>query len=248
MIYVLDMLALRFVLLVSMALAWLLPQASADLVLTLTGNTGSGTVQWSATGTGLSVGTPVTGIGPTSSGRMPTEAGTPPEESEEEPEPAGWETEWDNNIGDALKDFPTSANESLVLSDGGIEVTRTESSSGMSYVIGYFDRIDFDPDLSGGGALDDIEPNPSSGAPITYPTLAAGDVVSWSGSGTLDLDSGYNFEDVFNPGTYQKVHATGSYEVNVVNLSAVPEPSGFLLSLVVISVAFRRRRARQSFC
>lgn len=54
-------------------------------------------------------------------------------------------------------------------------------------------------------------------------TLSAGDVLSWSGSGTFV--GNYTFDNMFNLGTYEAAIDGGFFRVEIVNAANLPKPS-----------------------
>lgn len=153
--------------------------------------------------------------------------------------PAGgnWTSGFDNNLGDFLNDsMNTSFNDDLVLSGGGVSYRR----NGVQF--GILDTLDLDGAVGGGG--DDVELDPTLS--ISYPSLTAGDVLSWVGSGTFTLEDGETFDSLFtSTGMFSNAIDGGSYIVNITT-SAVPEPSSaiFLGFTALVGCAFRRRRLR----
>ncbi len=194
-----------------------LPTASrGDLVINITGTTGSNVITFEALGS-VTVTSVITGES-SSSGRAPGTGGT-------------WDSTYDNNIGDPIiaASSQTNVNLSSVV---------TYFANGTSF--GTFDQIDFGATATPGG--DDIGLDPAG--TLAYPTLAIGDVVSWSGTGTFSLGSGETFDTFFQTGSFSNPIDGGSYIVNITEASAgVPEPaSGVLMAFVGVLCCARRPR------
>ena len=141
-----------------------------------------------------------------------------------------WSTAYDDNIGDALGIFSGALNDDLLLTNGGV----TLFNNGFS--IALFDTIDLDP--SGSTGADDIELDNTTA--FTGPSLVAGDILSWSGTGTFTLES-KNFGSVFLLGAYSNTIDDGSF---VVTITSVPEPRhfGLLVGVLVGAVALLIRK------
>jgi hypothetical protein len=190
--------------------------ARAGLVLDLTGTIGSNVVSYRATGS-----VTVT----TAHAQIVSNFANAPFAN-------NWTSSFDDNLGDILRDsMSNSFNRDLLLSNGGVSYRR----NGVEF--GVLDTLDLNGSTSSGG--DDIELDPTS--TIVYPSLDAGDVVSWTGVGTFTLEDGETFDTLFvAQGSFIDARRTGVYTVNI---SAVPEPSAFLLSCVGIAgLAFARSR------
>ena len=198
--------------------------ALGDLVLNLSGTAGSNSINWEATGAGVTVTQSAATVGGFF-GRAPTIAF------------GGWASGFDNNLGDILSNFTDTLNDDLTLGSGGVSYRR----NGSQFAV--LDKIDFDPDAASGG--DDIELESST--TLTYPALTAGNTLTWTGSGTLTLESG-TFDSIFTNGTYSSVIDGGNYVVNV-GSTAIPEPSSFLffgLISIGLTGAWSWRRWRRS--
>ena len=210
------------IVLIALGLALTLPQAHASFVLILTGTPGSGVVSYDASGSMTVDVASVDGLN-SGTGRLPLVNG------------GDWTSGWSRNVGNALSDYPADLHDDLGLSDGGISIAVNASP------IGVWDTFDFDPSATSGG--DDFRPDPS--ATISYPTVTAGAVVSWSGSGTFTLDSSDpafdTFEEVFTVGNYgQTINSTDDYIINIVS---VPEPSSLpILTIGFLTMLGHRRR------
>ncbi|MCH1503395.1 MAG: hypothetical protein L7V86_07430 [Verrucomicrobiales bacterium] len=199
------------------SLVGLVSPVHGDLILSFTGTAGSSTVSWEASGS------------VTVSSAVPADSST----VGAAPISGAWNTGFDNNLGTVFLSSSYS-NLNVGLDGGGIDYTVNSDPSFLN-----ISTIDLTGGTSGG---DDFQPDPLGTA--NYPALSDGDVVSWSGSGSLDL--GNNFDTVFNvaPGTTTTLMSAidgGSY---VVNVTAVPEPSSFLFGggLAMLLICHRRRR------
>ena len=179
--------------------------AVGDLVLNLSGIVGNSTINWEATGTGVTVTQAYPALASSDRGRAPTVGS--------DPDPNSWDSSFDANLGDILSDFDDELNDDLPLGSGGVSYRKND----VEFAV--LDLIDFDPDAASG--QDDIELGPSTTQ--SYPALASGDTLTWTGSGTLTLESG-TFDSIFTPGSYSSPIDGGNYVVNV----AIPEPSAFL--------------------
>ena len=197
--------------------------AEADLVLSLSGINGSNVVNYEASGSvtvASSYGdvTSTLALGP---GDGLTGNGV-------------WSNMFRRNTGEfisngVVNDAPYL---DLVLSNGGVSYRVNGAEFGVLDTIDFFGATSFGDDYL---ALD-----PTS--TTHYPTLAVGDVVSWSGSGTFSLEQ--RSFGLFFDAPYSSSVAIdgGSY---VLNISAVPEPSSFILLAIGVCPYFRRQRNRQ---
>lgn len=188
--------------------------ASADLIINLSGTSDSAVVNFMATGA-VTVTSVTPGFEPDGFGRAPISG--------------SWDSIFDNNIGDI---FAAGAPSQLNVPFSTSIFYRHD---GLQF--GEFNTVDMTSTMTPGG--DDFEPDPT--VSISYPALVSGDVISWSGSGTFTLTGGATYDSYFIPGS------TGSTEIDggnfVVNVAAIPEPSGFLFSsIAACSLIWSRRR------
>ena len=200
-------------------------QANANLVLRLAGETGSNVISYEASG---SV-TVTQGFSSLSSslGLAPDTTGV-------------WTSSFDNNLGDILRNFANANfNDNLVLGGGGVSYRK----NGVEF--GIIDLIDLDPTNTAGG--DDIELDPTN--VINYPSLVAGDILSWVGSGTFVLEDGETFDTLFvGTGTFQNPIDGGFYQVIIEEgriTPVIPEPTSMALlgmGLLGAGCVYRRRR------
>lgn len=201
---------------VILALA-LSPAALGNLIIDLTGTSGSPVISFVASGSYQ-----VTGTSDTVSSsffRMPSPAGS------------GTWVFADEDIADFLAASFVSEN-NLAL------------SSPISYMVNSVEfRSQIAIDLLEDGVIDHFQLD-AAGA-VSYPALAIGDTLSWSGSGTFTLTGGNTFDDLnlgsFSDGTdYQG----GEFIVNISAGAPVPEPSALALVLLLAGAGATRRRRR----
>ena len=212
--------------LVALVIAMAIPGfANAELILELSGITGSNIITYEASGSvtvtrAISGSTSGLGLAP----RHPTLGS------------AAWTASFDNNMGDVYKSGG-AFNENLALSGGGVTYAKNGSDFGTLELI--------DLDASDTLGADHVELD--SAGDISYEALISGDVISWSGSGTFSLIGGDTFDSFFNTGTYSNLIDGGNYTVIVSEGTppppAVPEPSSLaLLSGGALAYGFYRRR------
>ncbi len=188
----------------------------ADIILNISGASGSSIVNWEATGNGIVVSNAY-GSDTSTVGAAPVSG--------------AWDTGFNDNLGDLIINGQTDQL-NLVLSGGGISYRR----NGVEF--NNIITIDLNATATPGG--DDIQPDPTGTA--SYPVLAVGDRVSWSGSGTFTLGGGATFDSYFIQGvTGTSAIDGGSY---VVNISAVPEPTSVGILSVGVCLCILRRRKR----
>ena len=197
---------------------------AAGLIIVISGQTGSNEISYTASGSVTVTQTHSAIL--SGSGLGPITAGS-------------WNANFDNNLGDMLRDgMVTDLNDDLALSNGGVSYRR----NGVEF--GVLDTLDLDGINGGGG--DDVELDPTSN--IIYPSLTAGDVVSWTGSGTFTLEGGETFDSLFTVGSFSNAIDGGDYTVTI---TAVPEPSTYALLTVFalcLFAGFRRRQTATSTC
>ena len=204
--------------------------ARADLILDLTGDAGSSIVSFSTSGSATVNGSSIAGTG--TEFRLPVALN---------PSFRFWA-----GIADFDGLFSTSGSDSGAIALSAPINVAVNGSSVASFV-----RVDLRPDFD----LVVFESTSSN----SYPAVSPGDVLSWSGSGTFNLNGGSNnalgnFETVFNSGSHEysdasrPVAADGSVFINVNSTSsaAVPEPSSMaLLSFGAVGVGLCRSRRRK---
>ncbi|MEM0896446.1 MAG: choice-of-anchor Q domain-containing protein, partial [Verrucomicrobiota bacterium] len=184
----------------------------ADLILNLTGSVGSNVINYEASGSVTvtrAVTSTISGLG---LAPLAPSAGTT----------AAWISTFDNDLGDILNDaMNTSLNDDLALSNGGVSYRR----NGVQF--GILDLIDFDGSATLGG--DDVELDTFGS--VNYPALVAGDIVSWTGSGTFTLEDGETWETLFNTATtsvqsFSNPIDGGNYTVNIQTIQTIlPAPT-----------------------
>ncbi|MEM9478473.1 MAG: right-handed parallel beta-helix repeat-containing protein, partial [Verrucomicrobiota bacterium] len=184
----------------------------ADLILNLTGSVGSNVINYEASGSVTvtrAVTSTISGLG---LAPLAPSAGTT----------AAWISTFDNDLGDILNDaMNTSLNDDLALSNGGVSYRR----NGVQF--GILDLIDFDGSATLGG--DDVELDTLGS--VNYPALVAGDIVSWTGSGTFTLEDGETWETLFNTATtsvqsFSNPIDGGNYTVNIQTIQTIlPAPT-----------------------
>lgn len=198
--------------------------AHADLILNISGVSGSNKVLYEATGS-ITI---TSSHNSSNSGLGLAPAGA-----------TAWASGFDNNLGDILSDtMDISFNDDLVLTNGGVSYRK----NGVEF--GVLDTLDLDGSPSAGG--DDIELDTS--VTIAYPSLVATDVVSWTGKGFFFLEDGETFDTLFvGLGSFSNPIDGGNYVVNIAQVSAVPEPGSLALccSGVAGYVVYRRRKKKK---
>ena len=180
-----------------------LAQLHADIELRLTGNPGSNSISYSASG---SIIVPVTSVVPLTNATgflLPT-GGI-----------------WDSGFSDQLGDF--------LQDDGRLEnLLNLSLSDGISLEIANQDRGSFD-EISlftlGGPTIDGV--GFADAGIIQYPQLVSDTEISWQGNGTFVLTGPWTFDTLFvNHGEFSEPVDGGVFRLTVV---AVPEPSAGLI-------------------
>ncbi len=213
--------AMSFLLALAMMAAFC-HSVSADLVFTITGESGSSAMTIAGSGSIVSSGSPAGG---SNSSFLQVPDGTP-----------SWQGAR-NNIGDFLAGSWTSsasAGAELPLA-GNLRLVGTGSST-FNFT---FDHLRFDDDASVGG--DDLDVRFDSSQ--AYPDYPSGITVSLAGSATFTLGDGNTFDDLI-PGTYglDGFGDSGNSRVEFVIMSAIPEPSSLILMGVFAAIGGLRRR------
>ena len=197
-------------------------ESHAQLILNLTGTAGSNVISYAASGS-VTVTQSHTEL-TSAHAQAPSVGG-------------GWNRNFDNDLGDFIRDPALATNIDLVLSNGGVSYRK----NGVEF--GILDTIDLNG--GSGGGLDDIQLDPT--ASLTYPSLIAGDIISWVGSGTFVLLDNETFDSFFTAtGTFSNSIDGGIYSATIA-AAAVPEPAmaATILGVVAVGVIGVRRRPRK---
>ena len=203
----------------------------AELVLTITGTPGSSTISYEATGTYV-LSADIDANPDNTAARLPADNGG-----------GGgliWGGSFDNDLGPGSF-FDEDAG--IAQENFGIDIdVFTDTGSGAEFLT-TFGEIDTTRASSDDGS-DDFRIGLGASPNVDYPALAAGDEVSWSGSGNILLAS--NFEDLFDgTGTFSR-ESFSETPFSLVVVSAVPEPSSFaVLGLCTLALLPMRRNRKQ---